>query len=74
MNKFRLKLYEIYARYHLKFSCPDCPPERRAQRDIFGEGECFWFKNWQEGKYNTRTYQTFILFKKIGIDKDLFLK
>jgi hypothetical protein len=74
MNRFRLKLYEFYARYHLKRTCPKCPSARRAKRDIFEEGECFWYRNWQAGRYNTRTYQTYILFKKLGIDKELFLK
>jgi ribosomal protein L37AE/L43A len=74
MNKLRLKLYELYARYHLKYTCPKCPRGRRAARDIFKEGECFWYRNWQGGTYNIRTYQTYILFKKLGIEKDLFLK
>ena len=74
MNKFRLKLYELYAIYHLKFTCPKCSGERRLQRDIYNEGECFWYKNWKTGKYNIRIYQTYILFKKLGIKKDLFLK
>ena len=74
MNRFRLKLYELYARFHLKFTCPKCPRARRAQRDIYNEGECFWYRNWQAGKFNTRTYQTYIFFKKLGIKKDLFLK
>jgi hypothetical protein len=74
MNKFRLKLYELYARFHLKCSCPKCPPERRLIRDIYNEGECFWYTRWTSGKYNIRTYQTYNLFKKLGIDKDLFLK
>ena len=74
MIKFRIKLYELYGRYHLKYTCPKCPQERRAKRDIFGEGECFWYKNWKAGTYYIRTYQTYILFKKLGIDKDLFLK
>ncbi len=74
MNKFRLKLYELYARYHLKYTCPKCPPERRAKRDVFEEGECFWYRNWKAGTYNIRTYQTCILFKKLGIKKDPILK
>ncbi len=74
MNKFRLKLYELYARYHLKYTCPKCPAGRRRERDILKEGECFWYKNWQGGTYNIRTYQTYILFKKLGREKDLFLK
>jgi hypothetical protein len=74
VNKARYKLYELYARYHLKFSCPKCPRERREARDIHNEGECFWYKNWIAGKYNTRTYQTYIIFKKLGIDKNVFLK
>ncbi|KPK26583.1 MAG: hypothetical protein AMJ61_08450 [Desulfobacterales bacterium SG8_35_2] len=74
MNKFRLKLYELYARHHLRCSCPKCPTDRRLKRDIFNEGECFWYKNWQQGIYNIRTYQTYFLFKKLGIQKDLFLK
>lgn len=74
MNKYRAKLYKLYARYHLKYTCPQCPPERRAKRDIYGEGECFWYKNWQAGRYEIRTYQTYILFKKLGIEKDLLLK
>lgn len=74
MNKFRLKLYELYARYHLKCTCPKCPPEKRRQRDIFNEGECFWYRNWQGGMYKIRTYQTYILFKKLGLKKGLFLK
>ena len=74
MNKFRFKLYQLYAMYHLKHTCPKCPRERRDKRDIFNEGECFWFKNWQGGTYNIRTYQTYIFFKKLGIRKDLFLK
>ncbi|MBW2467039.1 MAG: hypothetical protein JRF02_07040 [Deltaproteobacteria bacterium] len=74
MNRFRLKLYELYARYHLKFTCPKCPQERRRQRDIYNEGECFWHTNWMAGKYNIRTYQTYRFFKKLGIEKDIFLK
>jgi len=74
MNRYRAKLYELYARYHLKYTCPKCPPERRAKRDILNEGECFWFRNWQAGTYRIRTYQTYILFKKLGINKSLFLK
>ena len=74
MNKFRLKLYELYARYHLKYTCPKCPPERRTKRDIFHEGECFWYRNWKAGTYNIRTYQTCTLFKKLGIKKDPILK
>ena len=74
MNKVRYKLYELYARYHLKYSCPGCPRERRQARDIYNEGECLWYKSWKAGKYNTRTYQTYIFFKKLGIDKDVFLK
>jgi ribosomal protein L37AE/L43A len=74
MNIFRFKLYEIYARYHLKYSCPKCPAARRVKRDIYNEGECFWYKNWQAGRYNIRTYQTYIMFKKLGMNKDLFLK
>lgn len=74
MNRFRLKLYELYARYHLKFTCPKCPEEKRLQRDIYNEGDCFWCMSWKAGKYNIRTYQTYRLFKKFGIDKDLFLK
>lgn len=74
MNKFRLKLYELYARHHLKRSCPKCPAERRLKRDIFNEGECFWYKNWQRGRFNIRIYQTYILFKKLGMKKDPFLK
>jgi ribosomal protein L37AE/L43A len=74
MNKFRLRLYELYARYHLKNTCPKCPQERRVKRDIYNEGECYWYRNWKEGTYNIRTYQTFIIFKKLGIKKDLFLK
>ena len=74
MNKFRLKLYELYARYHLKYTCPKCPIERRLQRDVHREGECFWYVSWKAGKYNTRTYQTYRFFKKIGCDKDIFLK
>ena len=74
MNKFRLKLYELYARYHLKYTCPKCPMERRLLRDINKEGECFWYMSWKAGKYNTRTYQTYRFFKKIGFDKDIFIK
>ena len=74
MNRFRLKLYEFYARYHLKYTCPECPAARRAQRDILNEGECFWYKNWQRKRYNLRTYQTYFVFKKLGIKKDVFLK
>jgi len=74
MNKFRLKLYGLYAIYHLKFTCPKCSGERRLQRDIYNEGECFWYKNWKAGKYNTRTYQTYWFFKKFGIKKDIILK
>jgi hypothetical protein len=74
MNKFRLRLYELYARYHLKYTCPQCPPSRRAKRDIFNEGECFWYKNWQRNRYNIRTYQTYLLYRKLGVKKDIFLK
>ncbi|MBW2502257.1 MAG: hypothetical protein JRD39_04860 [Deltaproteobacteria bacterium] len=74
MNRFRLKLYELYARYHLKRTCPKCPRERREKRDIYREGECFWYSRWQKGIYGVRTYQTYIFFKKIGIKKDLLLK
>ena len=74
MNKFRLKLYALYARYHLKYSCPKCPAQRRAKRDIYSEGECFWYKNWIEGRYNIRTFQTYFFFKKLGMGKDPFLK
>ena len=74
MNRLRHKFYELYARYHLKYSCPECPKERRDKRDVLNEGECFWYKNWTAGKYTIRTYQTYILFKRLGIDKDLFLK
>lgn len=74
MNRFRLKLYELYARYHLKYTCPNCSRERRLRRDIYKEGECLWFRSWKEGKYNTRTYQTYWLFRKLGIDKDIFIK
>ena len=74
MNRLRYKLYELYAKYHLKYSCPDCPKARREKRDIFKEGECFWFRNWTAGKYDIRSYQTYILFKKLGINKKLFLK
>ena len=74
MNRLRYKFYELYAKYHLKYSCPGCPEERREKRDIFKEGECFWYKNWTAGKYDIRSYQTYILFKKFGIEKDLFLK
>jgi ribosomal protein L37AE/L43A len=74
MNKLRLKLYELYARYHLKHTCPTCPVQRREKRDIFSEGECFWYKNWKAGRYNIRTYQTYILFKTIGKEKDPFLE
>jgi hypothetical protein len=74
MNRLRLKLYELYARYHLKYTCPKCPEARREKRDILKEGECFWYRNWKSGRYNIRTYQTYILFKKLGRDKDLFLK
>ena len=74
MNRFRLKLYEFYARYHLKHTCPNCPRERRLLRDIHKEGECFWYLNWKAGIYNTRTYQTYRFFKKFGIDKDIILK
>jgi len=48
--------------------------ERRLLRDINKEGECFWYRSWKAGKYNTRTYQTYIFFKKIGFDKDIFIK
>lgn len=74
MNRFRLKLYEMYAKFHLRYSCPRCPRKRRLQRDIAHEGECFWYTNWKAGRYNTRTYQTYSLFKRFGIDKDVFLK
>jgi hypothetical protein len=74
MNRLRLKIYELYAKYHLKYTCPKCPVERRLLRDINGEGECFWYRCWTEGKYNTRTFQTYALFKKLGIKKDIFLK
>jgi len=74
MNRFRLKLYELYARFHLKHSCPNCPAQTRAKRDIFSEGECFWYKNWNAGRYNIRTYQTYIFFKMLGMEKDPFLK
>jgi hypothetical protein len=74
MNRFRFKLYELYARYHLKFTCPNCPRERRLLRDINNEGECLWYTSWKAGKYNTRTYQTYRLFRNFGIKKDIFLK
>jgi len=74
MNRLRYKFYELYAKFHLKYSCPDCSKERRSRRDIFNEGECFWYKNWSTGKYKIRSYQTYILFKKLGIKKKLFLK
>jgi len=74
MNRFRLKLYELYARYHLKCTCPKCPADRRSKRDILNEGECFWYKNWKAGRYNIRTYQTYIIFRRLGLDKDIFLK
>ena len=74
MDRFRLKLYELYGRFHLKYSCPKCSLVRRAKRDIYSEGECFWYKNWVAGRYNIRTYQTYILFKRLGIKKDLYLK
>jgi len=44
------------------------------KRDIYNEGECFWYRNWKEKRYNLRTYQTYFLFKKLGIKKDIFLK
>ncbi len=74
MNRLRYKFYELYAKYHLKYTCPSCPKERRAVRDIYNEGECFWHKNWQAGTYNIRSYQVYILFKRLGIEKDIFLK
>lgn len=74
MNKFKAKLYELYARYHLKYTCPQCPPERKTKRDIYNEGECYWLKNWQAGRYCIRTYQTYIILKKLGIEKDPLLK
>ncbi|MBW2470495.1 MAG: hypothetical protein JRE18_00315 [Deltaproteobacteria bacterium] len=74
MNRLRRKLYELYARYHLKYTCPKCPAARREQRDIFNEGECFLYRNWTGGRYTIRTYQTYILFQKLNIEKDLFLE
>ena len=74
MNRFRLKFYELYARYHLRFTCPNGPPARSARRDIYNEGECFWYRNWQAGRYNTRTFQTYTVLRKLGIDKDILLK
>jgi hypothetical protein len=74
VNKLRYKFYELYGRYHLKYSCPRCPPQKRGKRDIRRDGECFWYKSWKAGKFNIRTYQTYIFFKKLGIEKDLFLK
>jgi len=73
MNRFRLKLYELYARYHLKYTCPRCPAAKRARRDIFNQGDCFWYTNWKAKRYAVQTDQTYILFKKIGINKDLYL-
>ena len=74
MNKITYQIKKLNAKYHLKFRCPNCPKERKKSRDVLNQGHCFWYANWKKGKYNFRSYQIYILFKKLGIKKSLVLK
>lgn len=74
MGNITHEIRKIVAKYHLKFRCSNCPKERRKSRDVLNQGECFWYANWKLGKYNLRSYQSYILFKKFGIERSLSLK
>ncbi len=73
MNKITINLRKLNAKYHLKYRCPNCPNKRRKSRDVLNQGECFWYTNWNKGKYNVMTYQTHKIYEKLGIKKSLVL-
>ncbi len=43
---------KLWAELHLRHICPSCPMQKKASRDINGEGVCYWNTEWSKGNYD----------------------
>lgn len=66
-KRMMLAAKKLQANFELRFRCPHCPAARRRSRDILGEGDCFWHRNWSRGQYDIPLYRIYRLRQALGI-------
>jgi ribosomal protein L37AE/L43A len=66
MKKIIYEIKKGNAKFHLEYKCPTCPKKKRQSRDILKQGDCFWYTNWKNGKYDLKSYYAYKLLKKLG--------
>jgi len=42
----------INANVHIYYVCKFCDDYKKSIRDIYGEGQCYWCKEWMKGNFN----------------------
>lgn len=51
-NEAPLFIRYLWVKFHLIFLCGRCSQGTQKLRDIYDEGECWWWKKWRNGDYS----------------------